>query len=70
MKQNVGNFDRVARVLIAVAVALLYFTDQITGTLALILGLVAVILVATSLMSFCPIYKMLGLTTRKIEKTA
>jgi hypothetical protein len=70
MKQNVGNFDRVARVLIAVAVALLYFTDQITGTLALILGLVAVILVATSLMSFCPIYKMLGLTTRKIEKPA
>jgi hypothetical protein len=70
MKQNVGNFDRVARVLIAVAVALLYFTDQITGTLALILGLVAVILVATSLMSFCPIYKMLGLSTRKIEKPA
>lgn len=65
MKKNMGSVDRIIRVLFAVVVALLYFTDQITGTLAIVLGVLAVILLATSVVSFCPIYAALKLSTKK-----
>lgn len=65
MKKNVGSVDRVIRALFAVVVAFLYFTDQITGTLAIVLGALAVILLATSVVSFCPIYAALKLSTKK-----
>jgi hypothetical protein len=70
MKKNVGNADRVIRILLAVVIAILYFTNQISGTLAIILGLVALILLFTSLVSFCPIYFSFKLSTKKAEKTA
>ena len=65
MKKNMGNADRIIRVLAAVVVAILYFTNQISGTLAVILGLVAVIFVLTSFMSFCPLYLPFKFSTRK-----
>jgi hypothetical protein len=67
MKKNVGMVDKVVRILIAVAVVVLYFTHVISGTLAIILLIVAAILVATSLVSICPIWLALGLSTRKNE---
>ena len=65
MKKNVGSADRVIRILLALVVAALYLTDQISGTLAIILGLLAVILVLTSAMSFCPLYWPFKLSTLK-----
>ncbi len=64
MKLNMGMADRVIRVLIAIVVGILYFANVLTGTLALILGIVAVILLLTSVVSFCPVYALLGLSTR------
>ncbi len=69
MKQNMGSADRAIRVVLAVVVAILYFTDQITGTAALILGLFAIMFVATSMMGFCPLYWPFKLSTKKAEKT-
>lgn len=68
MKQNMGSADRVIRVLLAAVVALLYFTDQITGTAALVLGLFAVVFIATSAMGFCPLYAPFKLSTKKAAK--
>ena len=65
MKTNMGSADRVIRILVAVVIAILYFTNQITGTTAIILGVLAVIFVATSFMSFCPLYLPFGISTRK-----
>jgi Na+(H+)/acetate symporter ActP len=65
MKQNMGSADRIVRVLLAAVVAFLYFTDQITGTAALVLGLFAVIFIATSAMGFCPLYAPFKLSTKK-----
>ena len=65
MKKNMGNADRVIRVLAAVVIAILYFTNQISGTLAAILALLAVILVLTSVVSFCPLYLPFKLSTQK-----
>jgi hypothetical protein len=69
MKKNLGSIDKVVRILMALVVIVLYFTHVISGTLAVILLIVAAILILTSLFSFCPIYWSLGLRTdkRRIE---
>jgi hypothetical protein len=65
MKANLGMADKVVRILAAVAIGILYFMNVITGTMAIVLLIVAIILVLTSLISFCPIYYFLGIKTRK-----
>ena len=67
MKKNVGTIDKVIRILVAVVVVVLYFTNVISGTLGIILLALAAVFVATSLLSFCPIWLALGLSTRKKE---
>jgi len=65
MKQNVGSIDKVVRVLAAVVIGVLYFTGQITGTAAIILGLFAVVFLLTSAIGFCPLYLPMKLSTIK-----
>lgn len=65
MKKNMGLLDRSIRSLIAVIIAILYFTDVITGTLGIILLVVACVLLLTSLLSFCPAYWPFGVSTCK-----
>ncbi len=65
MKKNLSNADRIIRVALAVVVAVLYFAGVLSPTAAVILGIVAVVLVATSLVSFCPLYRLLGISTSK-----
>ena len=66
MTKNMGTVDRVIRVIFAVAVAVLYFTGVISGTLAIILGILAAIFLLTSIIGFCPLYVPFKLsTTRK-----
>jgi hypothetical protein len=67
MKKNVGTIDKVIRILVAVVVVILYFTHVISGVLAIILLALSAILVVTSLLSFCPIWLALGLSTREKE---
>jgi len=56
MKKNIGNLDKKIRISIAILVAVLYFTNVINGITAIILGVVALILLATSFINFCPLY--------------
>lgn len=58
-----GTADRIIRVIIAVVIGALYFTGVITGTLGIILLVLAGIFVLTSLISFCPLYTLFGLKT-------
>ncbi len=67
MKKNMGTIDRVIRTLIAVIIAILYFTHQITGLAAIILGIIAVVFLLTSLFARCPLYLPFGISTRKKE---
>jgi hypothetical protein len=68
MKKNMGNADRSIRVIIAILVAVLYFTNVISGTLGLILLIVAGVFVLTSLISFCPLYSLIGVNTCPVKK--
>jgi hypothetical protein len=67
MKKNMGTVDRVIRILVAVVVVALYFTNVISGTLAYVLLALSAIFVVTSLLSFCPLYIPLALNTKKKE---
>jgi len=67
MKKNVGTIDKVVRILMAVVVTVLYFTGVISGTLAVVLLILAAILILTSFISFCPIYWPFGISTRSSE---
>lgn len=64
MKPNMGTIDKAIRIVLALVVGVLYFTGQISGVVAIILGILAIVFVLTSLISFCPLYLPLGISTR------
>jgi len=65
MTKNMGTVDRTIRILVALAVAVLYFTGKISGTVAIVLAIVAIVFVVTSLVGSCSAYMPFGLSTRK-----
>lgn len=68
MKKNVGSADRIIRVILAAVFAVLYFTGIVSGTVGLVLVALGGIFVLTSLISFCPIYAIVGLNTCPAKK--
>lgn len=68
MKSNLGTTDRVLRVLVAVVIAVLYGTGVISGTIAIVLSILAVVFVLTSAINFCPLYTVFGISTLKVKK--
>jgi len=68
MKQNMGNTDRIVRVLAAAAIAVLYFTNTVTGALAYVLLAVGVIFLLTSLVGSCPLYSLFGISTCRVQQ--
>jgi hypothetical protein len=65
MKTNMGNIDKVIRILVAVVILVLYFTNMISGTIAIVGLVLSVIFMLTSLIGFCPLYLPFGLSTKK-----
>lgn len=68
MRTNMGTTDRIIRLLIAVAIGILYFTNVISGILAIVLGILAGVFVLTSFIGFCPLYLPLGINTCRNKK--
>ncbi len=65
LPQNVGTVDRVIRLLAALVLAVLYFTGMVSGTVAIILGVLAIVFTATSFLGFCPLYLPFKFSTKK-----
>jgi hypothetical protein len=65
MKANMGSMDKTVRIVIAVIIAALYFTGTISGTLGIVLLVLAAVFLLTSFISFCPLYAPFGITTCK-----
>lgn len=66
MKQNMGTIDRGIRTSLALVVAILYFTENLSGLAAIILGAsFAIVFLLTSIIGFCPLYTALGIRTTK-----
>ena len=69
MKKNMGSGDRVIRILLAAVFAALYFTGTVSGTLGYVLLGLGGVFVLTSLVSFCPLYALVGLNSCPVKKT-
>ncbi len=69
MKKNMGTTDRILRIVLAAVIAFLYYNKTITGTLGIVLLVLAGVFVLTSLISFCPLYKLVGLNTCPAKKS-
>jgi len=65
MKKNLGSSDKLVRLLISVVLIVLFYTEVLTGTLGIIALVLALVLAITSLVSFCPMYALLGINTCK-----
>lgn len=68
MKTNMGSTDRMIRIALAIVFGILYFTNVISGTLGLVLMVLAAIFLVTSFVKFCPIYAVLGLNTCGVKE--
>ncbi|MEL6193035.1 MAG: DUF2892 domain-containing protein [Bacteroidota bacterium] len=69
MTSNVGNIDRIVRIVLALIVGALYFGGYISGMLAIGLLVVGGILLVTGTVKFCPLYKLLGASTATADKS-
>ncbi len=65
MKTNMGVLDRILRIIIAVILAILYLTKIATGTLGIIFLVIALVFLITSILGYCPLYTIIGITTKK-----
>ena len=63
MTKNMSTIDRIVRLILAVTVGVLYLTGLISGTVAIILGILAIVFLLTSLVGFCPLYAPFKLST-------
>jgi hypothetical protein len=61
--KNVGSADRIIRTIVAIALGVLILTGKVTGMLAIVLGVVGVVFLATSAVSVCPAYKLIKIST-------
>jgi len=68
MKKNMGMADRALRTILAIVVAVLIYLGELTGTAAIILGVIGGVFLLTSLVSFCPLYTIVGLNTCSAKK--
>ncbi|WP_258103826.1 DUF2892 domain-containing protein [Marinoscillum sp. MHG1-6] len=65
MKKNMGPSDRIIRLILAIAMTVLYSQNVITGAVGIALLALSAIFVLTSLLSYCPIYALFGVKTCK-----
>lgn len=63
MKKNMGNLDRIIRIILAVVFAALYFTGITSGTVGMVLLILGGVFLVTSFINFCPLYKIFGINT-------
>jgi hypothetical protein len=68
MKKNMGVIDKALRIIVAMVLVILYFANVITGTLGLVLLILAVVFVLTSIIGFCPLYLPLKINTDKKQE--
>lgn len=67
MKKNMGSIDKIIRLLLAIVIGVLFFTEIISGTTGIVLLVLAFVLAITSFISFCPLYYPFGIKTCKTK---
>ncbi|MBK8611545.1 MAG: DUF2892 domain-containing protein [Chitinophagaceae bacterium] len=68
MKKNMSAADRIIRLVISAIFVTLYFTNTVTGIFGIILLVLAGVFTLTSVVSFCPLYAIFGISTCAVKK--
>ena len=68
MKKNMGNADKIIRLIIAATIGTLYYLDIVSGTTGIVLMILAIVFAVTSFINFCPLYLPFGINTCKIKE--
>lgn len=68
MKSNVGTTDKLIRIILALVLGTLFLTNTVSDTLGIVFLIFAIVLIATSFISFCPLYTLLGVNTCTINR--
>jgi len=68
MKKNVGMCDKWIRIVFAIVIGLLYYFNVISGTLGIVLIVLAVIFLLTGLFNTCGLYSVFGISTCSKKK--
>lgn len=68
MIKNMGKTDKMIRMVIALVIASLYYFGYISGMLAMVLLVIGIILALTSVLNFCPLYRLVGINTCDVKK--
>lgn len=63
-----GKWDKMARLIVAIVIAVLYYAGIISGTVAIVLGVLALVFALTSFIGYCPLYSPFGINTNKNEQ--
>jgi hypothetical protein len=63
MVRNESNTDRILRAIVGGALLIAWIAGWLGGALAVVLGIVGLVLVATAIVGFCPLYRVLGVST-------
>ncbi len=65
MKANMGSLDKVIRIVLAIVFAMLFITKTVESTVGIVLLVLGGVFLFTSILSFCPLYTILGINTCK-----
>jgi hypothetical protein len=68
MKKNMSSADRIIRLIISAIMLTLYFTNVVTGTVGVILLVLSGVFTLTSIIAFCPLYAIFGISTCPVQK--
>lgn len=68
MKKNMGKTDKLTRLVLTALIGVLYYSNVITGTLGIVLLVLAGVFLLTSFINFCPLYAPFGLSTRSAKE--
>ncbi len=65
MKTNMGSIDKIIRVIVSILLVILFSTDVIQGTMGWVVIAIAAVFTLTSIVGYCPIYSIFGISTKK-----
>ncbi len=63
-----SNADRIIRLIVSAVLVGLYLSGTVTGTVGLVLVILSVVFTLTSVISFCPLYTIFGISTCAVKK--
>jgi hypothetical protein len=67
MKKNMGAADRIIRTIVAIILGGIFISGKVSGILAALIAVFAIVLLLTSAVGWCPLYSPFGISTKRSQ---